>query len=123
MLNRLRIRQGRIWYLEHRVAELERDKVELITAIRLTQEFVMLPAVDGWSWYDTLKRHDPQLLDAMLNPPKVELDSAGQVPIGPQWWHALAKDRPHVDEGDLCTHGVDDPSKWICRAGKVVYQS
>lgn len=38
---------------------------ELAQAIRLTREYVgpeKLPALDGWSWYDALKRHAPEYL-------------------------------------------------------------
>ena len=32
----------------------------LLEAIRLTQEYVQLPAVDGWSWWDVYRRHRPR---------------------------------------------------------------
>lgn len=38
---------------------------ELAQAIRLTREYVgeeLLPAVEGWSWYDALRRHAPHEL-------------------------------------------------------------
>lgn len=38
---------------------------ELAEAIRLTREYVgadLLPAVDGWSWYDALRRWAPEYL-------------------------------------------------------------
>lgn len=62
----------RVARLEDEIAQLRRDKTELITAIRLTQEYTMLPALPGWTWYDTLTRHDPQLLETMLRSPAYE---------------------------------------------------
>lgn len=49
----------------------ENAVAELAQAIRLTREYVgeeMLPAVEGWSWYDALRRWAPDLLDAMTQP-------------------------------------------------------
>ncbi|MFI1166579.1 hypothetical protein ACH4UM_23985 [Streptomyces sp. NPDC020801] len=40
---------------------------ELAQAIRLTREYVgeeLLPPIDGWSWYDALRRHAPHELPA-----------------------------------------------------------
>lgn len=39
---------------------------DLADAIRLTVEYVgngILPAIEGWSWYDALKRHRPELAE------------------------------------------------------------
>lgn len=33
----------------------------LTEAIRLTQEYIGLPAVPGWSWYDALVQYRPDL--------------------------------------------------------------
>lgn len=44
---------------------------ELADAIRLTVEYVgndTLPAIEGWSWYDALKRHRPGLLVGFPEP-------------------------------------------------------
>jgi hypothetical protein len=56
----------------HRLrAELEQAQAavaELAQAIRLTREYVgeeLLPPVDGWSWYDALRRHAPHELTAL----------------------------------------------------------
>ena len=38
-----------------------------------------------------------------------------------RWWHAYPDDRPYANHPGRCRHGVDDPNRWICRAGKVVY--
>lgn len=46
---------------------------ELIQALRLTVEYVgcdMLPAVPGWSWYDALAKHAPDVLRAMTPSPE-----------------------------------------------------
>jgi hypothetical protein len=63
---------------------------DLAQAIRLTREYVgadLLPAIEGWSWYDALKRHAPGLLEAIIAadnapPPVIEpsmlADSDGQ---------------------------------------------
>lgn len=40
---------------------------ELAQAIRLTREYVgeeLLPPIEGWSWYDALRRHAPHELPA-----------------------------------------------------------
>ena len=34
---------------------------DLIEAIRYTQEYAMLPAIEGWSWYDALVKHAPDV--------------------------------------------------------------
>lgn len=34
---------------------------DLVDAIRLTQEYAQLPAISGWSWYDALARHAPDV--------------------------------------------------------------
>ena len=42
------------------ISELERlrsDKAELVEAIRLTNEYSLLPAIDGWSWWDAYRKH------------------------------------------------------------------
>lgn len=36
---------------------------ELTEAIRLTQEYIQLPAEEGWSWYDALKKYAPEKAD------------------------------------------------------------
>ena len=59
------------WELHYqRVERAEADRAavaELAQAIRLTREYVgadLLPAVEGWSWYDALRRHAPHELPA-----------------------------------------------------------
>lgn len=45
------------------VPSVDRAVEELTEAIRHTVEYVgldMLPAVEGWSWYDALKRYAPE---------------------------------------------------------------
>lgn len=37
----------------------ETQIAELLEAIRLTQEYAQLPALDGWSWWDVYSRHRP----------------------------------------------------------------
>lgn len=44
---------------------------ELAQALRLTREFVgeeLLPPIDGWSWYDALKRWAPEYLPTAVDP-------------------------------------------------------
>lgn len=39
---------------------------ELVEAIRLTVEYVgleVLPPIDGWSWFDAMKKYAPDLAD------------------------------------------------------------
>lgn len=48
-------------HLKVRLASAETAKRELIEAIRLTQEYTSLPALEGWTWYDVLRKHDPDL--------------------------------------------------------------
>lgn len=40
--------------------ELKKAVEELTEAIRLTQEYIDLPALEGWSWYDALKKYAPE---------------------------------------------------------------
>lgn len=38
-------------------------------AIRLTREYVgygMLPAMEGWEWYDVLMKHNPEYLNEVI---------------------------------------------------------
>jgi hypothetical protein len=49
------------------IRRLRAANAELAQAIRLTREYVgedLLPAVEGWSWYDALRRHAPHELPA-----------------------------------------------------------
>jgi hypothetical protein len=51
----------------NRAERAEAAVVELAQAIRLTREYVgeeLLPPVEGWSWYDALRRHAPHELSA-----------------------------------------------------------
>jgi hypothetical protein len=51
---------------------------DLAQAIRLTREYVgpdKLPALEGWSWFDALKRHAPEFL---ADPPTAAPDPAQQ---------------------------------------------
>ena len=44
------------------------SETELTQAIRYTVEYVgmeTLPPVDGWSWYDALKKYDPEVAHSM----------------------------------------------------------
>lgn len=46
---------------------------ELVEALRLTVEYVgteTLPAKPGWSWYDALVRHAPDVAERLANPPR-----------------------------------------------------
>ncbi|MCX4786501.1 hypothetical protein OG369_09985 [Streptomyces sp. NBC_01221] len=46
------------------LTEAEAVIAELAHALRLTHEYVggdLLPAVEGWSWYDALRRHAPEV--------------------------------------------------------------
>jgi hypothetical protein len=48
-----------------RAEQAEAALAELAQALRLTREYVgedLLPAVEGWSWYDALRRHAPREL-------------------------------------------------------------
>ena len=36
------------------------DVEELLEAIRLTQEYAQLPALEGWTWYDTYRKYRPK---------------------------------------------------------------
>lgn len=46
-----------------RVADLHSAAVdELCTALRLTAEYGSLPAMEGWSWYDALRKHRPDMI-------------------------------------------------------------
>jgi hypothetical protein len=37
----------------------------LVEAIRLTQEYIQLPPIEGWAWYDTLRAVAPQIADQL----------------------------------------------------------
>lgn len=48
--------------LQQQVRELRDQRDEAVQALRLTHEYVgtdMLPAVEGWSWYDALRHLCP----------------------------------------------------------------
>ncbi|MFJ2719416.1 hypothetical protein [Streptomyces sp. NPDC087437] len=50
-----------------RIRALEAAVAELAQALRLTREYVgedVLPAAEGWSWYDALRRHVPHEITA-----------------------------------------------------------
>jgi hypothetical protein len=45
---------------------------ELCEAIRFTVEYVgndMLPAVEGWSWFDALKKYAPESAQVFIDKP------------------------------------------------------
>lgn len=39
---------------------MRRAKRELIQAIIWTQEYVQMSAIEGWSWYDVLRKYAPR---------------------------------------------------------------
>jgi hypothetical protein len=52
---------------DEEVQQLRAAVAELAQAIRLTREYVgeeLLPPVEGWSWYDALRRWAPHELSA-----------------------------------------------------------
>lgn len=53
--------------LARRLAATKLAKADLVEAIRLTQEYIQLPAVPGWSWHDALARHAPEVLAQLKN--------------------------------------------------------
>ncbi|MFE1082460.1 hypothetical protein [Brevibacterium sediminis] len=58
---------------------------DLAHAIRLTVEYVgndLLPAKEGWSWYDALKRHRPELVEEFERNPII---LRGRVPELEEW--------------------------------------
>lgn len=47
---------------------LSQEKQELVTALRLTHEYVgldTLPAAPGWAWYDALSQHAPDYVASL----------------------------------------------------------
>ena len=49
--------------------QLQRANEELIQAIVFTRQYIgkeRMPAVEGWSWYDALKKHAPDELNELL---------------------------------------------------------
>ena len=72
------LEQARIGYSEtvneltREVVGLERSVEELTEAIRFTVEYVgndTLPAKEGWSWYDALKKYAPKKAKAFADNP------------------------------------------------------
>jgi hypothetical protein len=60
-----RLMERRTTTLRERAEMAEAAVAELAQALRLTREYVgedLLPAVEGWSWYDALRRHAPREL-------------------------------------------------------------
>lgn len=55
---------------------------DLVEAIRLTVEYVgndTLPAVEGWSWYDALVKHAPDVAEAFArNPIRLNQENRSQ---------------------------------------------
>jgi len=43
--------------------ELKKAVEELVEAIRVTQEYALLPAQPGWAWYDALVKYAPDLAE------------------------------------------------------------
>jgi len=39
------------------IEQLESINAELLEALRLTQEYALHPAIEGWSWWDAYRRH------------------------------------------------------------------
>jgi hypothetical protein len=73
---------------------------ELADAIRLTVEYVgtdTLPPVEGWSWYDALMKHRPEIAEQFVwLPAEPDADRAcsGKVGVRPDWMGADQWDGP-----------------------------
>lgn len=50
---------------EREITALRTAFADLVDAIRLTQEYTQLPALEGWSWYDALTRHAPDVAEKL----------------------------------------------------------
>jgi hypothetical protein len=60
---------------------------DLADAIRLTVEYLgldVLPAQPGWSWYDALAKHAPELLNSM------RASMPGRIEVGPHDFQPLS---------------------------------
>jgi hypothetical protein len=49
--------------LKDEILRLRADLEEGLEAVRITQEYIQLPCVDGWLWWEFYKKHRPE--DAM----------------------------------------------------------
>jgi len=105
--------------------QLREARDELTTAILHTVEYIgteMLPPIEGWSWYDAMVKHAPDLLQALAIPAKpagVSRESIEQVRWAEANPDAVALDeveaaRRGAAEGGEC--GAVNPRKgWVCR--------
>jgi hypothetical protein len=46
--------------LVHALLDERRKSEEALEAIRFTQEYAQLPAIDGWSWWDVYRKYRPE---------------------------------------------------------------
>ena len=83
---------------------------DMAEAIRLTAEYAgdLLPALDGWSWFDALKRHRPAIAQAFVEQ-RAALEAAEKA----------GEDAKEAAVGDAVNHPAhynSDPSRVECIA-------
>ncbi|MFB6934559.1 hypothetical protein [Streptomyces chartreusis] len=91
--------------------DLSAAVAELAQALRLTREYVgeeLLPAVEGWSWYDALRRHAPHELAVEESPEPAARQPAYDAVYA--YIRALGDDMPtsKVNRNAMIWHAVND---------------
>lgn len=72
-------RQEQVVQLNERIDQLTHCSQELVNALVSSAEYAGLPASEGWSWYDALKKHAPAALEVFC--PRDEETTEADVPI------------------------------------------
>jgi hypothetical protein len=82
----------------------------LVEAIRVTQEYIQLPPIEGWAWYDTLRAVAPQVADQLKRDYKAPDDG-----VNP-FLYAIATDPDYQDQGNggvPVDPAVDALAEWL----------
>lgn len=73
--------------LNERIDQLTHCAQELVDALVWSAEYAHLPAVEGWSWYDALKKHAPAALESFIRREKetteADVSTSTEAPMTP----------------------------------------
>lgn len=90
------------------VLALRKAKRDLVEALRFTREYVgpgWLPPIEGWSWYDALREHAPEVLAAMEAHVTQPEPDPHLLPVGRGHTQVLDPDHGWVDAEPLGMQG------------------
>lgn len=127
------------------IKKLEASVSKLVEVLWLTAEYVghkVLPPVEGWAWYEEMKKHDPtgaevlhqmwltSVFDGDIRAPDLDMEQAkdkDQV-FPDEKKTSLVVHPAHYNTGKIevwdfiidqgLTYCLGDATKYICRAGK-----